>query len=44
MTNPTLSVPEQASDRVDAVIFDVFNAATITIAGFLSLLTVAVTF
>jgi len=44
MTNPTISAPEQASDRVDAVIVDVFNVATITIAGFLSLLTVAATF
>jgi hypothetical protein len=44
MTNPTFSAPEQAGDRVDAVIVDVFNVATITIAGFLSLLTVAATF
>ena len=44
MINPTFSAPEQAGARVNAVIVDVFNAATITIAGVLSLLTVAATF
>jgi|GEM_PF-2365018 hypothetical protein len=40
MTNPLITTPAQTEDAIA----DFFNAATITVAGLLALLTVAVTF
>lgn len=43
MSNFLTRKSEQSSDRVNNLVADIFNAATITIAGFLAVLTVAAT-